>query len=139
MNLDHLGAVQFSEVVRNWGIVIAGAIGLWIAIWRGLSLSRQADAASNQARTADRTFATSIFSQAVGQLGDEKLEIRLGAIYTLRQLKDDYAEFSRPVMMVLATYVRQRTATNPDAAKEDDIREILDLLGRTLHKEEPQS
>ncbi len=136
MNLAGLDAVQLSEVFRNWGIVAAGVFGLGIAVWRGLSMSQQAAAARDQARTADRDFVTDIFSRAVGQLGDDRLEIRLGAIYTLRQIKDDYTEFSRPVMMVLAAYVRKRTATIPDAAKEDDIREIVDLLGRALHKEE---
>ena len=120
------------EEIRNIAIVPGVVFGVLIALWRGVSLSRQSLAAQNQAKVADRSHAAELFGNAVENLGNVKLEMKLGAIYTLRQLESDYAEFSMPVLMVLAAYVRNRTKVQPDSAQEEDVIEILKIFGNRL-------
>jgi hypothetical protein len=88
--------LETSEFARNWGLLIGGAIGLYLA-WRRTSAStKQADASLKQADLALRDHIAELFNRAAGQLTDEKLEIRLGAIYTLRQITEDYPDRSEP-------------------------------------------
>jgi hypothetical protein len=82
--------LEISEIFRNYGLLIGGALGLYLA-WRRTSASTsQADASLQQAELARRDHVAELFNRAVGQLTDNKLEIRLGAIYTLRQIADDF-------------------------------------------------
>lgn len=126
--------VETSEIWRNYAIIAGGIAGLLIAFSRSRSLSRQAKAAQSQARIADRSYAADLFGRAVENLGHDKLEMRLGAIYTLRQLEADYPEFSKPVLMVLASYSRNRTEEDEANADQDDLREVSRLFGERLHR-----
>ena len=90
---------------------------------------RQADSATRQAELGRYKQATEIFTQAVGQLRDEKLEVRLAAIYTLRKLVDEFPEDRGMVVSLLAEHLRDNPKRwgeneNPPA----DVREITQLL-----------
>jgi len=52
---------------------------------RVVAANRQANAALRQAELARRDHVADLFNRAVGQLDDPKLQVRLGAIYTLRR------------------------------------------------------
>lgn len=110
--------LAISEIVRNFGLVIGGAIGgiigLYLAWKRATASTRQADAALQQAdlalqqaQLARRVHVAELFNRAVGQLTHEKLEVKLGAIYTLRQVARDFPDLSEPTLELLATYLRQ--------------------------------
>lgn len=122
----------WSEVVRNYAIVAGGAAGLWLAWRRGQSLSLQASAAQNQAKIADRGHASALFHDAVKNLNDDKLETRLGSIYTLEQLERDYLEFSNPVLMVLSAYVRESAVPEERDITDVEKSEIIRLFGTKM-------
>lgn len=89
--------IQVSEILRNFGLIIGGGIGIYLAWLRVTAANKQADAQRRQAEATARQaelgrhkLVTDLFLQAVGQLSDEKLEVRLFGIYTLRQIVDDY-------------------------------------------------
>jgi hypothetical protein len=80
--------------------LIAGPIGLWLLFIRTRAADRTAEAAATQAKTAaDRHEAqtdadrerriTESFAKAVEQLGSDKRETRLGAIYTLERISQE--------------------------------------------------
>ena len=93
----------------------------------------QAESGARQAELGQRKLVAELFSQAVGQLGDAKLEIRLFSIYTLRQIAEDYPDYRRPVVELLAAFVRaQPTQTNSDAEPPVDVREILRIISQPL-------
>ena len=75
-----MDAVNWSEVIRNYAIVIGGGIGLALAAWRSIAANKQAEASLDQAYLARRGHIAELFSQAVEKLGHDRLEIRLGAI-----------------------------------------------------------
>ena len=96
---------------------------------------------------------TERFTKAIGQLGDDKVEIRLGGIYALEQIAKEPGSNHHPqIMEVLTAYVRERAPALPkqsiteassaitteDAqadgtihcAPETDIQAVMTVLGR---------
>jgi hypothetical protein len=126
--------IQVSELVRNYGLVVAGAVGVLLAWWRSRASNRQALAALQQAEVAQRTHVVEIFNRAIDQLGNDKLEVRLGAIYTLKRISRDpqYADYRLPILETLAAYVRERSRDDTDAEPAVDIREIMKFLNESL-------
>lgn len=126
--------IQVSELVRNYGLVAAGAVGVLLAWWRSRASNRQAVAALQQAEVAQRNHVADIFNRAIDQLGSEKLEVRLGAIYTLKRISRDaqYADYRVPILETLAAYVRERSRNTPDVEPAVDIREIMKFLNEAL-------
>ena len=124
-----LNVADWSEIIRNYAIVIGGAVGIWLAWRRGQSLSQQALAAQNQARIADRGHANTLFHDAVQNLNDDKLETRLGSIYTLEKPSTDYPDFLKPVLMVLSAYIRERTDDEDSNVSDVEVKEVLRIFG----------
>jgi hypothetical protein len=107
-------------------------VGVYLA-WRRVSaLSRQADASLQQAELARRDHVAELFNRAVGQLTHEKLEIRLGAIYTLRQIARDFPDLAEPTYELLTTYLRESGKNYGDAEPPIDVREIMKTLRNRL-------
>jgi hypothetical protein len=120
--------VQLSQIILGFVLAAAAVVGAFLA-WRGIPPARrQADAATSQAELARRTHVLELFNRAVSQLADAKLEIRLGAIYTLRYIADDFPDLGRPVIELLTTYLRESVADYGDADPPIDVREIMAIL-----------
>jgi hypothetical protein len=126
------GWLSFSELFRNFGIILGGLVGIYIAWRRAIAATRQAEAALRQAELARRDHVAKMFNRAVGQLTDEKLEIRVGAIYTLRQIARDFPDLSEPTLELLSTYLRERPADYGESEPPVDVREIVTTLRNHL-------
>jgi hypothetical protein len=126
--------IQVSELVRNYGLIAAAALGVILASWRSRASNRQAIAALCQAEVAQRDHVVEMFNRAVDQLGSEKLEVRLGAIYTLKRISRDpqYADYRTPILETLTAYVRERTREDTGDESPVDVREIMNLLNEAL-------
>jgi len=121
-----MDAVAWSEVVRNYGIVGAGAIGIGVAVWRAIAADRQSRAQRDQVAQSRREHVAETFGQAIGKLDDAKLHVRLGAIYTLREIVEAYPEFSRPTIDLLTAYLKE--VDYADDAPPADVRAIMDVI-----------
>ena len=87
-------------------LTVAAIVGAILA-WRQLSpAALQARSASVQANLARRTHVTELFNRAAGQLRDPNLEVRLAAIYVLREIAKDFPDLSNPVFELLRAYLR---------------------------------
>ncbi|HUC61807.1 MAG TPA: hypothetical protein VMF53_07610 [Alphaproteobacteria bacterium] len=130
------GDLQTSEVARNYGLLVIAAIGVGLAVWRSLAAHRQAGAALQQAAVAQQSHAADIFNRAIDQLGSDKLEVRLGAIYTLIRIYGDlqYQDYKVPILETLQAYTRERSRTNLENEMPVDIREIISFLRRELRQ-----
>jgi hypothetical protein len=126
--------IQISELVRNYGLVVAAAVGVALAWWRSRASNRQALAALRQAEVAQRDHVVEMFNRAIDQLGSDKLEVRLGAIYTLKRLSRDphYSDYRVPILETLTAYVRERTRDLTGTEPPADVREIMNLLNEAL-------
>jgi hypothetical protein len=126
--------VAFSEIVRNLAIVLGGAIGIYLGWKRVAAATRQADAQLRQTELTRRSHVAELFNRAVGQLKDEKLEVRLGAIFTLGQLCKDFSDLSEPVIQLLTTYLRENAVDYGGAEPPVDAREINAILRDRLEE-----
>ena len=122
------GWVAASEIVRNLALALAAVVGAFLA-WRQLSpASQQARSANTQAELARRSHVTELFNRAASQLRDPNLEVRLAAIYVLREVAKDFPDLSNPVFELLQAYLRagkiDYVGENPPA----DVREIVSIL-----------
>ena len=120
--------VLISEIVRNLGLAIAAFGGFILAWWKLTPERTQAGSAAAQAELARRAHVTELFNRAAGQLGDERLEVRLAAIYVLREVARDFPDLADPVFELLQAYLRDR---RPRYEAEDppiDLRAIIDTL-----------
>lgn len=121
--------VEISEIVRNWGIVVGGVIGIGLAWWRTVALNRQSVAQQQQAAIAQRGHITEVFKDAVEQLGNDKLEVRLGAVQTLLRIIDDFSEFESPILRLLTAYVREQSkGFEQDQQPTVDLIEIVNYI-----------
>jgi hypothetical protein len=124
--------VALSEIVRNAALAVAAFVGAFLA-WRQLSpATSQARSANAQAELARRTHVTELFNRAVGQLSDPKLEVRLAAVYVLREVARDFPDFSNPVFELLQAYLRAGKIDYGDEEPPIDIQEIVKLLRSRL-------
>ena len=117
-----------SSTVRNIGFIIAGALALVFAVWRGVLSQRQAKTAERQADTALRQIETAQLQVETSQsqteiaqqgllneryqrgaemLGSEVLSVRLGGIYALQRLADEHPEqYHLQIVRLLCAFVR---------------------------------
>jgi hypothetical protein len=120
--------VAISEILRNAALAFAAIIGALLA-WRQLSpAALQARSANTQAELARRAHVTELFNRAVGQLRDPNLEVRLAAIYVLREVAKDFPDLSDPIFELLQAYLRVGDIDYGDEEPPIDIQEIVRLL-----------
>ena len=83
-----------------------------------------------QSALAQRGHITETFNRAIDQLRDEKLEVRLGAIYTLTMIysQQPLTEYRQPIVEILTAYVRERTSESDVDTPSKDVEEIMNFL-----------
>ena len=88
-------------------------------------------------RTTQEGQITDRFTKAINQLGDDKLQIRLGGIYALERIARDSERDHWPIMEVMTAYVRDRVLIKAEPPTADatpepttDIQAILTVLAR---------
>lgn len=111
----------------------AGCVCIVLALlWRRVTASERA--ALQAVRVAEDAQRSERFSRVVGQLADERLEVRLGAIYALEQLAGESREQHRPSIAVLCAFLREHAAWSPDRPSggrpPTDVQAVLSVLGR---------
>ena len=128
--------VAISELFRNAAITFAAIVGAVLA-WRQLSpAALQAKSANAQAELARRAHVVELFNRAAGQLRDPNLEIRLAAIYVLREVAKDFPDLSTPVFELLQAYLRVGNIDYGNDEPPIDVQEIMRVLRSRLGDED---
>ena len=124
--------VALSEFLRNIALTFAAVVGAILA-WRQLSPAAiQARSANAQAELARRAHVTELFNRAAGQLRDPKLEVRLAAVYVLREVARDFPDLSDPIFELLQAYLRASDIDYGDEEPPIDVQEIMKVLRNKL-------
>lgn len=131
--------IALSEIVRNLGLALAAFGGLLLAWWKLRPEQAQASSAALQADLARRAHVADLFNRAVGQLLDERLEIRLGAIYLLRTIGVDFPDLADPSFELLQAHLRERVADYGDSEPPIDVRAIADVLKLRIASDDPKT
>jgi hypothetical protein len=107
-------------------LAFGAVFGIPLLLWREATAHRQANTAADRHRKqteADRERRiTDSFTKAVELLGNNQLEVRLGAIYALERIARESERDYWPIMETLTAYVRTRAGI----AKNDDGIENVD-------------
>jgi hypothetical protein len=90
--------------------LLQGLAGLFLA--GGLYFTAQTLRLNREGQITER------FTRAIDQLGDEKLDVRLGGIYALERVARSSREDHGPIMEVLTAYVREHAHWPPHPAEE---------------------
>jgi hypothetical protein len=103
-------------------------------------LERDAEQALRDSALERYGQSTQRFMQAVDQLGADKLEIRLGGIYSLERTAQEDRDYHWPIMELLSTFVRETAPRRPPISSEEwveeiypprpDIQAVLSVIGR---------
>ncbi len=128
-----------SATLRNVGLLIGGVVALVLALWRGIVAGHQADAAQRQAKVAQgqielgqQGFLNERYQKGAEMLGDSVLSVRLGGIYALQRLAEEYPEqYYLQIMDLLCAFVRHPT--------EDKVMEKGQKDRRTKLREDVQT
>ncbi len=127
--------------IKIWTAIVQAAGGAALLV--GLLFTARNLRATQDKLDIDRQGQlTNRFIQATGQLGAElkggqpNVEVRLGGIYALNRISNDWPKDYWPIADVLTAYVRHnaRWSASPAEARESkptaDIQAILTVLGR---------
>ena len=131
--------LNHAESIYKLGVLTGGIVGLYLAANRVAAANkqaeaqiRQADASTRQAELGQTKLVTDLFGQAVGQLRDEKLEIRLLAVYTLRRIAADFPGYRAAVLELLSSYIRENNSKWGDSEPPIDIQEINNVISASV-------
>jgi Pentapeptide repeats (8 copies) len=94
----------YNVLFQGIGSIILG--GLVYTSWKYL---RRTD---EQFQAANRKSITDRFSQAISHLASDKMEVRLGGIYTLERLAQDSPSEHWLTIEILTAFVRERSSRN---------------------------
>jgi hypothetical protein len=134
MDIDRrssFGSAMKDRITAIWKLAaiaaaLSGAVLAWAAFRQARTATRQAEIASKRHKEqtdADRQRRlTESYSRAVEQLASEKIEVRLGGIYTLEQISQESLSRYWTVMETLTAFVRERSQHNYAEFKKSDER-----------------
>jgi hypothetical protein len=121
-------SAQRKDLAQALGLItagVAGAVGIFFT-WQGQRIT-QRNQESNQRNTQQHVEQsrneldiirqgqlTEHFTKAIEQLGSEKLELRLGGIYSLERTAHEGKDYHWPIMEVLTSYIRRHAARKPE-------------------------
>ena len=130
---NHEYASQLNEYRKTNAQIIGG-----IAFLVGLYLTYRRIKVTEDGQITER------FTRAIDQLGSDKMEIRLGAIYALERIAKESPKDHWPIMEILSAYVRDNSKIKYDKDRNQlpcenistDIQAIMTVIGRRLKKNE---
>ena len=147
--------VSNSETLRNVGLLIGGALAFVFAGWRAWVAERQTNAAQRQADAAQRQVETAFvqaettrqsllnerYQRGAEMLGSRVLSVRMGGIYALNRLAEEYpTQYHIQVMELLCAYVRNPVGpeddlvigymgTDPTNRLREDLQAVMTAIG----------
>ncbi|MGJ5628910.1 pentapeptide repeat-containing protein [Nostoc sp. CALU 1950] len=145
-----------TEALKTTATIFGGIavfINAYYAAKRWEAMDKSAEAANKTAKAAlqnaqaaqDKQI-TERFAKAIEQLGNEKIETRLGAIYTLERIAKDSKDDHWTIMEVLTAFVRVNAPLKPqEEVKKGEvlklrtaIRVVITVIERRHRENDPE-
>jgi hypothetical protein len=122
----------FGSLVVGLGTITVGGLVARAALRQARTATQVAEIANRQAEIAGRRHEeqtradqqrriTESFAKAVEQLGSDKLEVRLGGIYSLERISKESPDDYWTVMENLTAFVRERSRRNEAERTSQDL------------------
>jgi len=108
--------IEIQNEYRKIFVQIIGGIailyGLYLTNRRTKAIEDRARSLENNVRVTEEGQITERFTRAVEQIGNEKLEVRLGGIYALERIAKDSKKDYWTIMEILTAFVRENSPTD---------------------------
>ena len=96
---------SLSTTIRNLGLVIGGVIAIILAIWRSRVAERQAG-------TAQQSLMNERYQRGAEMLGNSVFSVRMGGIYALQRLAQEYPQqYHIQIMELFCAFARYPTGS----------------------------
>lgn len=128
----------------QWITLIAVSLPGLAALGALLFTWMQVGQASKELRISEHGEITSRFNAAIGNLGSQSLDVRLGGIYALQRIMQDSARDQPTVVSVLAAFAQRHAGSSTKSLKEPtaagaddhmpmpDVQAAVSILARRL-------
>lgn len=131
--------------LRDVMVAAAATAVLPFLAWRAWTARRLVEAEQRTAEATELGRSAEIMAQSFSGLGDDKVQIRVGSIYSLERQARERPKDQGPIVQTLAAFVRERcptpappiTAENVYRAIQTDVQAALSVLGRRLRANDP--
>ncbi len=104
---------------------ILGGVAIGISLyyaWRRIAIAEEdLKATQENLKVAQEGQITERFTRAIDQLGNEKMEIRLGGIYALERISNESEKDYWPIMEILTAYIRKNSPYESKSFKAEDM------------------
>ena len=125
---------SLSTTIRNLGLIVGGVIAIILAVWRSTVAERQAGTAQAQADIAQQSLLNERYQRGAEMLGSPVLSVRLGGIFALRRLAEEYPEqYHIQILDLLCAFVRNPTKDETIYMQDklrEDVQAVLTYVGR---------
>ena len=116
--------VSNSETLRNVGFLIGGLLAFVFAGWRACVAGQQASAAQRQAETTQQSLLNECYQRGTEMLGGAVLAVRMGGIYALQRLAEEYPQqYHIQIMKLFCAFARLPTPDEGVDAQARDLEE----------------
>ena len=117
--------------IRDYGLLIAAIVAFPLGFWRSRVAERQADATRRQANTAQQSLLSERYRQGAEMLGHDLMSVRLGGIYTLDRLANDYPEeYHILAMQISCAFVRHPPRDSSEFCRGVNVEELAAYGGQ---------
>ena len=116
--LDEVNGLRSTLVAVLAGVAVAA--GAIVGALHFREISRQNRAVLELQRPGQVTECFTKAIEQLGQSGDDKVDVRIGAVYALEQIARDSAELYWPIMEVLTAYLREHAPVRATAEAAAD-------------------
>lgn len=120
---DRLGAENAARAALVAAVALVGAAALTARYtWRAAKLTEEG-------QITDR------YTKAIDQLGDDKIDVRIGGIYALERIARDSAKDQPTVIEVLTTFVREYSREHAPSTRERPT--VIEVLTTFVREHSP--
>ena len=116
------------------GLIASALAILWRRVAAGERAAHASLAIAQEAQRSER------FGRAVARLADDRLAVRIGALYILEQIAAESASQHWPIMEVLCAYLREHAGWVAERPRPErlpiDVQAVLTVLGRRTRTNE---
>ncbi|MCC3655866.1 pentapeptide repeat-containing protein [Streptomyces sp. S07_1.15] len=122
-------ADRWTRIQQAAGTLAAlGTLAVIVFTWLSIQQVDNEHALTREGQVTDR------YNAAVGNIGEDSLEVRLGGIYALQRIMEDSPRDQPSIINVLSTYIRNhakkpKPGTNTPENPTSDIQAALTALG----------
>ncbi|WP_345661235.1 pentapeptide repeat-containing protein [Streptomyces venetus] len=103
--------LDWARRIELISVLVAAFVGV-VGLWYSTNQVRQELALSKEGQITDR------YTNAVENLGDDAMDVRLGGIYALQRIMQDWPRDHPTIANVLATYVRTHSSKPPKKGQD---------------------